>query len=223
MTSVISPVFQRLLSASQIEDAVKSTLQTWFPTYLREVEKQMGLPANTLVTPENYTNRNSFQGEAGEELPKIVVITPGIIGPPIKKGNGSYTATWRVGVGIATGAPDEETTNTWVKAYAAAARGLLLQETLELEPTGAVDVVWTDEAFDDVPIASLIRLVKAASLYFSITVPNMVTRKAGPLVPDESDYDYEKFEHVYVDLENVGLYSHYVGQAEESDTAGKAE
>src|SRR5579872_3187522 len=96
-----SNMIGRMLSASTIEEQVKTNLQLWFPTYLRAFERENDLPTATFPPPRNYSDRNKFDAEMGEELPKIVVISPGTIGTPIKTGEGVYTATWRVGVGIA--------------------------------------------------------------------------------------------------------------------------
>src|SRR5215831_15728670 len=112
-----------MVSASQIEEDVINTLQKWFPTYLAEVARQLGISKNSLPQPTNYTNRNSFDAEQGEKIPKVVVVCPGLLDNPVHDARGIYRAIWRVGVGVATAAKDEQSANMLVKAYGAAARG----------------------------------------------------------------------------------------------------
>lgn len=202
MSAVISPVFNRMLSAEQVEDAVRDALKKWFPTYLHELERQLGVQPNTFVAPDNYSDRNSFDMESPEKLPKVVVIAPGLTGTPSKKGSWTYNATWKVGVGIAVGARTEDDANKLVKGYAAAIRGIMLQSS-ELDSIGALDIAWTDESYDDLPITLVNQLVKAASLYFDIEIGNVVTRGRGPTQPDEADYDYGQAQTVEVTLEKV--------------------
>jgi hypothetical protein len=199
MSSVVHDAFGQILTASQIEAQVKASLKKWFPTYLREIESQLGLPKATFAPPRNYSDRNSFDAEAGEELPKVVVIAPGTIGTPTKDGNGIYSAVWRLGIGIAAGAKTEDRANMVVKAYGAAIRGIMLQSS-ELDTIGAVDITWTDESYDDLPIPDIVQLVKAASLYFNVSIQNVVTRGGGPALPDQAadSYDYPEFETVII-------------------------
>ena len=204
MTSVISEVFGRMLSASQIEEAVVAAMKKWYPTYLREQENQMELPEFTLPIPQNYSDRNKFDMEAPEELPKIVVIAPGTVGAPRKGGGGIYSAVWRLGVGIAIGADNEVDANRLVKAFGAATRGLMMQSS-ELGPLGAIDIEWTDELYEDLPVPNAVQLVKAASLYFNIDFHDVITRGHGPLVPDSQPYTIPEFETADVTLEQESI------------------
>ena len=202
MVSVVSPVFHRMLSASQIEDQARDSMRKWFPTYLREVERQLGLPKITFPEPRNYSDRNSFDMEAAEELPKIVVIAPGLVSSPQKKGNWTYNATWRLGIVIAVGAETEDMANTLVKGYAAAIREIMLQNS-GMEDLGAIDIAWTDESYDDLPIPNMNQLVKAASLYFDIELSDVATRGRGPTAPDEAAYDYGEVQTADVTITKV--------------------
>jgi hypothetical protein len=200
--STISPVFGRMLSAGQIEDQVRASLKRWFPTYLREIERQLGLPKSTFPEPQNYSDRNSFDMEAAEELPKVVVIAPGLTGAPRRKGDGTHEAPWRIGIGIAVGARTEDRANDLVKGYAAAIRGIMLQNS-ELGNLGGIEMVWADESYDDLPVPNVNQLVKAASLYFDVTFADVVTRGHGPVVPDQDAYNYGEAQTVEVTIEKV--------------------
>jgi hypothetical protein len=172
-----------MLSAAQIEDAVMATLRYWFPTYLAEEERQVGMRQNMLPAPQNYINRNSFDVLEGEQLPKVVVISEGLAQAPVKTGAGVYRGLWRLGVGVATGAKDEETSNRMVKAYGAAVRGILCQNQ-ELDSSISVcEITWVDERYDDLPLSNQLMLFKAAAISFLIDVQDIVNRRGGPDTP----------------------------------------
>ena len=122
-----SAIFGPMISASEIEEAAIETVKFWLPTYCAEMERRLSLRKGTLIAPQNYTNRNSFDTVEGEKTPKIVVICTGLGAGPLKHA-AAYSAMWRVGVGVATGAKTERECNRNVKAYAAAIRSLMMHK-----------------------------------------------------------------------------------------------
>jgi len=203
----MSSVFGAMLSASQIEDAVTATLQKWYPTYLAEQARRLSISPNSLPAPQNYTNRNSFDAEQGEKIPKVVVIAPGIIEVPLHDGAGFYRAVWRVGVGIATAAKDEQSSNMLVKAYGAATRGLVMNKTAHEARKNGVTITtvrWIEEEYPDIPIPSQHMLYKAASLYFAMDVDNVASRFGGPDEPGDL-IDFGLVEEVFTDTEIVSI------------------
>lgn len=180
--------FGNIVLSSDIERSIINTLIKWYPTYLREIERQYGLKVDTIDTPLNYSNRNSFDANPGEQLPKVVVIAPGLAGVPTKNGRGQYRATWQVGVGIAVAARDEVICNMLVKSYGAATRALILQcvgkdvrsneSSLPLS-----NVTWVGETYDDLPIPNEINLFKSAGILFNIDLDDVVTSRLGPVQP----------------------------------------
>lgn len=199
-------VFKRIIVASSIEQAVVNTLQTWYPTYLREVENQLGLPVGGLSAPRSYTTRTTFSAIPAEEQPKAVVISPGLAGPPQAKGSGQIRAVWRVGVGVACAAPTEEEADQIVKVHGAAVRAIMLQQQqLDGSIPGIAEIVWNDEGYVDVPIPNPIVLYKAASLFFNIDIDNVVTKWAGPDHPDSDPYAWGIADTVTIDLEKEAV------------------
>lgn len=196
-----SEQFGNLLVASTFEEAALTTLQTWFPTYLHEIERQLGLATDTVKPPVYYTNRNSFDASAGEPLPKVVAISPGLLGQPLVSGK-HYRATWRLGIGVAMAAKDEVTANMLVKIYGAAVRGIMLQKQSLGGTPGIQQIVWIDETYDDLPIQDQINLYKAAGVYFTVDVEDVVSKWMGPTTPDQPTYpDYGQVEAVIIDLQ----------------------
>jgi hypothetical protein len=206
MVATINAQFRRILVASTLEQATMDTLVMWLPTYLAEVERQLNLHPSTLPAPQNYTNRNSFDTLAGEQIPKIVVLSEGIEGIPVTFGPGQYQAVWRLGVGVATSAKDERTANMYVKAYGAAIRALMVQQGLGNEVAGVAQIRWAGETYNDLPLPNQHMLFKAASLFFLVDVEDVVTWTAGPTVPIAPPHlpqDYPNVEEVFINLQKV--------------------
>lgn len=191
-------VFKDILVASDIEEATILQLTNFLPTYIREIEKQKELPIGKIPYPKHYSNRNSFDIVPGESFPKVIVISPGLAGEPIAKGDGQYIAQWRLGVGVGFAATTEKEANMGCKVIGAAVRAIMVHK----QSLGGIAQVirWVDEGYDDLPIPAQNQLYKAATLYFVVDCENVVTKWAGPDQPDQEPYDYGKVEKVIVDL-----------------------
>ena len=205
---VESAIFGPILSASEIEEATIEALKFWFPTYLAEMERRLGLRKGSMVIPQNYINRNSFDAVEGEKTPKIVVIAPGLDATPAKNAS-SYRATWRVGVGIATGAKTERECNKLVKGYTAVARAILIHKPGTIREYGLTnleEVTWLSEEYVDLAdISNQHRLYKAATLWFAMDINAVTARRIGPTGPDMPDLapvDYGDVEEVFIDIES---------------------
>jgi len=199
MTTI--PVFNRMLSASQIEEAAIQLMGIWMPTYLRAVEQQLGLETNSTPHPEFISNRNSFDYIPGEKYPKLVAISPGLAGGPVADGAGQYRAAWRLGVGAVLAAKDEALANLQVKTYGTAIRQLFIDK----QSLGGIAqaIRWEDEEYPDLPIANQNMLFKAAAVYFTVDCNNVATKWSGPDIPDDDPYVYGQVEHVVIELEKI--------------------
>ena len=192
-------IFKSIFVTQTIEQDTLELIQYWLPTYLREVESQLGLPINSIAVPkpENYTSRNTYEDLPGEELPKVIVISPGLIQAPLKSGTGQYRATWRLGVGVATARPTEEEAKLHCDIYGAAVRTIMLQKG-----GGALggQVHWVDEQYAGIPLGNAIRRYRAASLWFGVDLENVATQRGGPDAPNAEPYEYHTADEVIVDL-----------------------
>jgi hypothetical protein len=179
-------VIRPIITAAQVEDAVKLTLQTWFNTYLREIEIQGGLTALELPLPRSYTVVNELDDFPELQLPRVLIISPGTVGDPRAEGDGTMTFFWRVGIGIVAQGNTRETTNRNTKLYAAAARAILLQK----QGLGglATNIDLESEEYDEYsPDQS--RTLGVASLVTIVTIPGAVNRRGGPAVAVPPDPD----------------------------------
>jgi hypothetical protein len=196
---VTSNVFGRMLTASQLELAALAVIEEWIGDYCEEMEKQLGWTPGTLVIPTNYANRNSFDINSGEAVPKVIAISPGTQGPPVMAGHNVYRAIWRLGIGVATAAKTEEIANDQIKAYAAVVCKILLdKQTLGGFP-GISQIIWNGTTFDDLPIVSQIQQFKGAGVDFLVDVENVVTARHGPTTHHQPSYG--QVEEVIIDLE----------------------
>lgn len=184
MPSTIADVFGAILVDSDIEEAVTATLKRWFPTYLAEIARQQNISPNLVPKPANdaYTTRNSFDVEKGEKIPKVVVLSPGMLGTPTKTGE-SYRGVWSVGVAVAAAAKTEELATMMVRCYGAAVVKILTDKQKLDGSISVVNIVWTGASNDDLPIPSPHMLYKAASRLFSIDVENIYRLTGGPAEP----------------------------------------
>lgn len=181
--------FGNIVSVTRIEKAILEVLQEWFPTYLREIERQEEWEGRPLPSPKNYTRRNSFDSEKGEKVPKVVVVSPGLYEPPeTLESDGYYKATWQVGVGIATVGRTEEEADERAKMYAAAARAIIEQQLIPAEESICY-VEWLDENYEDLPVDDKIQQYRSAGAYFAVGVEKAVNMFMRPSTPDETAED----------------------------------
>lgn len=177
----MSSIFGEFFLPSTLVVQSKKLLERWFPEYLEEIEDKLGLPSDTLAIPKNYTQRNEFTSLAGEELPKCVVLSPGIAGPPQKDGRGVYRGTWRLGIGVAVAAPTEEEADTLAQIYGACVRVIFVNHP---SINGvASNTVYVDENYNELPITGQNQQFRSASVWFAVEIDNVAKRSAGPQDP----------------------------------------
>lgn len=185
----MSSVFGDVFIASQIEEAAQATLQKWFPRYLRWIEKKLSLEVGSIEDPITFNSRNTTDLIPGEQLPKCVVISPGIAGKPVADGAGVYRATWNLSVGVAFVDEDEQTARLKVDCYGAAARLILLHK--RIEGVKIVNIEWTGESYQDLDLPGKVQQLKAAIVHFTVDIGNVASKRSkGPASPTDDIDDY---------------------------------
>lgn len=182
MPSTANDVFKNLFVAHDLELKTLETLKIWMPTYLQEIERQSGLTRGLIPRPRTYTTRNEFTTFPEDQMPICVVISPGIVDRPEAEGNGTYSGWFSLGVGLLCSAKTEEDTNHLSKIYAAAIRGIMLQQSDLGGIASAIE--WMDESYDDIPIENQERTIRASQWVGMVLIDDIVTRFTGPLEPD---------------------------------------
>jgi hypothetical protein len=178
----MSSIFRRIMPGWVLEDAVTDTIKTWIDTYLAEVADQWGSP--TLPGFRSYNVRPSGERWTEDQLPSLIVVNAGLDSEPRKSGEAEYEADFRIGLIIMVVAPDARAARQNMETYTAACRAILLQKRgLGI---GASSISWASESYDEVPDDAG-RTMGGGVVEFVITVPSVVTGRAGPVEPTPVD------------------------------------
>jgi hypothetical protein len=175
-------IFGQIFLASQLEQAVIDLHKLWMETYIAELSLQINWGGNKIPTPRSYTTRNHPDHFLDDQLPQMIVVSPGLGGKPVKDGEGIYRATWTLGIGIIASAKDEPTTKALVRFYAACSRAIMIQH----RSIGGIasNLEWTDESYDDIPNEDeTARAIAAGICTYLVEVENVVKWRGGPRVP----------------------------------------
>jgi hypothetical protein len=201
-------------NANMLADACQATIEEFIEDYLAEYERQNGLAVKTIPVFKTYTQVNEFRDWAGNETPVCVIVSPGLNGKAAKKGDGTYTGQFVLGVAAIVQANNRDATNKLSRAYGAVLRQLLLQQRgMQGVASGNT---WEDEKYNDVP-ESEDRAQASAQVLFTVEVPGIVDASRGILAPSENPYELDpeaplakevnidvNEEHIHVDEEEVG-------------------
>lgn len=180
-------IFGQIISADELEDAVQQTLSSWWRTYAREFELQQGLAEDILPEPKAYLVAEAVEREAADQLPAIVIVSPGLTAPPKQEGDGTYRATFGLAVGIFVTANTRRATEKLVRQYAAIIRAIMLQK----QALGGIadGTNWMDESYDDDFNFTDQQTISAGQVIFEIEVTNVVNRFGGPAEPTAPNPD----------------------------------
>jgi hypothetical protein len=170
--------FGPLVSASQVEAAILSVIQTWMHTYMGQTERDTGRAVNSMLRPRSYgkTAGNPLS-IPDRSLPRVVVQSPGLIAPPEPDGE-TIALTWGATVWMFSKGRDEDDTQDICRDNAATLRRLLLQKVPDF-----VDLVeLLDENYDALP-AERENTLAGCELVFSLRVPDATDIGPGPTDP----------------------------------------
>jgi hypothetical protein len=175
-------IFERLVTASDVEGWMTALLKRWAGTYLAEAERSHGYDVGSLARPRGYVRTPTFDKWNEDQLPTVCVISPGTVGPPKRDGRGRYRARWAISVGVIVSASTLDATHELAELYVAAFRQLVLQRpSLDGHANG---VTWAEERYDELPFDDL-RSLGVGQVAFEVEVENVVTSNAGPVTPDD--------------------------------------
>lgn len=168
-----------IVTGNQVASAAVAWINTWFSTYLAELEEadatrdrmDLARPFSVQVN----TERNKF---SEDRLPAIICVCPGLAERPVKDGEGKFRAKWILGVACVVKGRDRQTTDEICSMYTAAVRTLLVQKpSLGISGRG---VEWVDEDYDELDSDDR-RTLKAGLLTFWVEVGDVVTAGIGPV------------------------------------------
>jgi hypothetical protein len=213
-------IFGTHVDAAYVEDDVKSHLETWLPTYLAQIAQDLGLPRNTWFRQDgtvvgSWTFSTEFTVEQATALPAILILNSGLAGPPVMEGDGTYRATWVIGIGgLVQAGGDNPVLNTsrLAKRFASAVKLSMLQAAWDSPYLEGIS--WDDEGYDDASTGE--RSLGSFRLVFGIEYSNVLNANLGtgnPIpVPDPTPGNsypdwgtIPDVDHVHVDIQKEPL------------------
>src|SRR5262252_1941356 len=201
-------IFQPIFDGSVLTRAVIATLKLWYPTYIHELEIQRGYPTKQIPPPRTYVERWRFDSYPDEQIPIVVVVSPGMAEAPDYAGDGAVGGWWALGVGVIAAANTEDNSERMAKIYGAAARAILEQKSFLDDSWEFNGINVMDESYEDVPDIEQARTMRAAQVICRVRVENMMNKWAGPAYPDPPEEaqpgsNWPDVESVYVDVERL--------------------
>lgn len=174
-------VYGDIFDKTALEAAATSTLQTWLPSYLGEVERKRGLTPGWMARPRTWTTRNDFDKWPEETLPCMLLVSPGLAAEPLKDGNGRYRSVWFLGIAVIVQARNKNDVELMCGLYTAAIRAAVVQHPSLGGVAEGVD--WVNERYDDLP-STKGRTLAAGQVIFEVEVADVVSAHDGPAAPD---------------------------------------
>lgn len=182
MTAPYTSAIGRIVSGREVELAALAMLKRWSSTYLAEAERQTGRPVGSLPRIRTWTTAPDFEKWPEDQLPCVLLISPGLAQPPMPDGSGHYRAQFSLGLATIVSAARMDDTAELAKLYCAVHRACILQhQSLEGFAAG---VTWVDENYDDLPSIDT-RSLGAGQAIFAVQVDGISTRWNGPATPSE--------------------------------------
>ena len=179
----ISPAIGAIVTAADVEDAARSTIETWQDTYLGELARQHARDPDALPAIRSWNVSAEFSDFPAAQLPSAIVVAPGTAA--VERRASGYEATWTLGIAVVVSAATEADTDRLAKLYAAAIRAAIVQHG----SLGGIaeSTQWTGERFDDVAPdpADAERTLVAAQVTFAVTVADVINPALGILEPPD--------------------------------------
>jgi hypothetical protein len=168
-------LYGRLLSASDIEDALLDRLKFWVDDYLNEIERQHGLEVGSLARPRSWVVSSELEKFAEDQLPAVLVASPGTTEVPFADGHGRFVASWQIEVGVHIAAATNRHALRLARLHALALRAVSLQQVPEI----FMRLDWMGERYDTLESVSD-RTICTAHVLLEAQLADVTTRNAGP-------------------------------------------
>jgi hypothetical protein len=173
--------FGTLVAACDVEAALLAQAQAWLPDYLAEVERLHALDVGTLPQPRAWVLSAEVEKMPEDQVPAVIIASPGLTDPPQANGRGEYVARWRINASVHVIAGTNRTALRLARLYVLALRALVLQQQA-LPELAVRRIDWTNERYDTLDSIDD-RTVCTAVLELAVEVADVTSRQAGPLAP----------------------------------------
>ncbi len=174
-----------MLATDEVERRVMAHVQAWTPTCVAAIESKYGLAMRALGTVQSWDRASEFETFDEATPTSVLVVSPGMTGPPVRDGEGKYRATFEVVLGVlveSTTSPEaRDLVGRWARAMSLA----MTRPGLE-GVHGAAR--WMGEEFDVIPFEAT-RTMAAARIPFEVEFEDVLETWAGPTEPLEDPYE----------------------------------
>lgn len=182
MTNAFSSAIGPLVNGRDVELAALAVLKRWAGTYLAEAERQTGRTAGSLPRIRGWCTAADFEKWPEDQLPCVLLVSPGLAEEPLADGRGHYRAKFSLGVAVIVSTAYMDATAELAKLYTACCRAVILQhQSLEGFAAG---VEWVDESYADLESIDT-RSLGAGQAVFAVEVDGIARRWNGPKTPGE--------------------------------------
>lgn len=177
------PKLGRLVCALDVEQAATDMLRKNIGVYLDAVGTRFGYTA-PLVRPRSITCAPEVARYAEDQLPAIVVMSPGIVGNVERRGAGTYDAPFGLVVACAVSASKRYNALKLVRIWCAAIRACCVNHA-GLDASGLTSsLAWIGEQYVAENAANR-RTICAGTVEFRARVADVVDATVGPLDPTD--------------------------------------
>lgn len=189
-------LFGRVVTTIDVEEAFLTTLSTWMPEWLYQVELQKELPRGTLTrppAPESYHGGDDFESWKADLLPEVIVdVKPSSLE---RSASAAYTTAYDVQVATILERQDEEEARFHASLHGAATMFLVQQPSLGGLAERLVMITAPTPEF----LATDERRLARTIATFTVWVTQVVNESSGPFqsLPSESPYYQGEPEHIW--------------------------
>jgi len=183
--STAGSAFGPLVSAADLEDHLQATLERWLPSYLYEVERHNQVQPGTLPLPQQLVRSSEIEKFPEDQLPCLMLGSPGLTDPPESDGAGYYTATWQINLAVEIVAGPNRRALQLARWYTLALRACAVQQQQDPGLPTHVQICrvdWRDERYNTLDSIDD-RTVCVGRVELAVTVANVLQRGLGPLDP----------------------------------------
>lgn len=180
-------LFGRVIGPTDVEDVLAASLTEWLPDCLGEAERLFGYAPGTIDLPRNIVSSSEWQHWPENQIPVVVIVNAGLAGPPTRRSNGTYDASWRIGICPIVSDQTQDTTRDLAQAYTVACRLAVLQHKRmrsSAYPNGLGEswLTWVDEQYHDMPVLAT-RSMDSGRVVIDVGVEGVITEMGGPRTP----------------------------------------
>lgn len=186
--SALVPIFAPVTTGAAVERAVVAFLTgadpvtggNWLSTSIGRIEREEGLEPNSVQRPLSVLTTSQFEKGPEDQLPCVVVMSPGLTGAPERRGRGSLKFTWGVTVAGLVGDTTPESSRLMGQIYAAAFSVAIMEHRSLGGFASGVEQL--DERYDDIDFGDG-RTLGAGRCVFEVSVEDARRTGGGPERP----------------------------------------